>query len=213
MPKTLLVRRQRQRDAPRTPVLCVHVSSQGCRVAELGGRRTGRFPTLSCDKGDTGHKGIQMRRGSLAKLAIQENFGKLSTSPLRAGQTSLWGLPRGSRLRQSAGLPASQPDTRPRGHSAQAQHVTANPGASPRGGLYVRERGPTGASAFDEGKTLKLGDKTMSPHPDKPGGLSYKATDLQVCTITKQKIPLLTKAKQISSHWLLSVWGEFCAHR
>lgn len=70
----------------------VHVSSQGFRMAELRGGGTGRFPTLSADEGDTGHKGIQMRRGSFAKLAIQGNFGKLSTSPLRAGKTSLQGL-------------------------------------------------------------------------------------------------------------------------
>lgn len=46
-------------------------------------------PSFLALSSDLAVKGIQMRRGSLAKLAIQENFGKLFTSPLIVGKTRL----------------------------------------------------------------------------------------------------------------------------
>lgn len=60
-------------------------------MARLGrGRGRGTsFPTL---RSDLAIKGTQMRRGSLAKLAIPENFGKLSVSPLRVGKIRLCGF-------------------------------------------------------------------------------------------------------------------------
>lgn len=44
--------------------------------------------------------------------------------------------------------------------------------------FLIREQGHlAGASVIEAGKTLKLGDETMYPHPDKPGGPS-----VQICT-------------------------------
>lgn len=81
-----------------------------------------RFPTRSSDLAT---EGIQMRCGRPAELAIQENFGRLSASPLRVGKTRLCGLQCSSRLRSHV-LRADQSDTGAYGLLAQAQQVTPN---------------------------------------------------------------------------------------
>lgn len=65
------------------------------------------FPTLN---GDLAIKGIQRRGGTLAELTVQENFGKLSTSPLQSWKNkTLWSS---TQLQAKAVRGTSRPSTR-----------------------------------------------------------------------------------------------------
>lgn len=102
----------------------MHSSTQGFAMAVPGGGGVGASsPT---PRSDLAVKGSQMRRGSLAELAVQESFGNLSTSPRRVGKTRLRGLQYSHRLRWADVLRADQPDSWAQGLLVQAQRVTPN---------------------------------------------------------------------------------------
>lgn len=107
-------------------------------------------------------------------------------------------------------LHANQPDTGTHGLSAQAQHVTRNPGAHPEGDSKSENRGTTGASVVEEGETLKLGDKTVHPHPDKRGGGGGLVQTCRLVGLYNYKTKDSSLTKKVRSHWLFSALEEFC---
>lgn len=156
-----------------------------------------------------------MRAGSLAELPIQEDFGKLSMSPLQSWKAKTPWSSTQLRAKAFRHTSCNQTDTWAHGLSARAQPSDAQQRhPCPPGGSEITEQGHRCPRCRE---SLLEGGETPKPHLhtqiSQPG---LPCKPVQTCRFVwfkNKKIPLVTKAKEIRLHWFFSVWEECCIRR